>query len=354
MIKISKHLRSAGKADPDSYLKHQADLYWHALNPVKNGSYTSKSLISVVQKYRNLADNLDEDYVRDYANDDQFIALVQRDFFDDILAGSADLLKKIIVSSPEKLDLIKNDIKRRFPDDFFFALNGTRKVQSRFGILLSETIFNYPKFRSSSFCLQYLQNLSFNEVYCPYCGDKPVELVGITSTDDEEHPAKALLDLDHFFSKSEFPYFSISLFNLIPCCHTCNSTYKLTKEFGLDTHIHPYAECFDENFLFSIERTPNGRRVAISPSIPHAKDQSVTDFDLRIRYETKRKLLKIETDYKQRAKYKKPKDTKNFVDYMLKDVPLKQSEILSECHGKAKRDILRSIDVYNLLRPRIK
>ncbi|WP_156368629.1 hypothetical protein [Duganella sp. Leaf61] len=354
MIKITKHLRSAGRANPDSYLKNQADLYWDALNPTKNGSYISTSLISAVQKYRDLADNLDEDYVCDYAGGDQFIALVQRDFFDEVLAGSADLLRKIIVSPPENLDLIKNDIKNRFPDEIFFTLNGAKKVQSGFGILLSETIFNYRKFRSSAFCLRYLQNLSFNEVYCPYCGDKSVELVGITSTRDEEHPEKALLDLDHFFSKSEFPYLSISLFNLIPCCHTCNSTYKLTKEFGLDTHIHPFAECFDEHFLFSIERTLHGRKVAISPSIPNAKDLSVSDFDLRTRYETKRKLLKIETDYKQRAKYRKPKDTKNFIDYMLKDVPLKQSEILSECHGKAKRDILRSIDVYNLLRPRIK
>ncbi len=353
MIKISQHLQSAGRINPDAYLRTQADTYWQKLNPSKSGSYTPKALISAVRKYRDLADSLNAQYVLDYANDDQFVALVHRDFFDEVLAQSALLLKNIIVSDPAGLDSIKNDIKNRFPDEIFFSLGGTGKVQTDFGRLLSEKIFNYKKFRSSRFCLQYLRNLSFDEVFCPYCGYQSVELVGV-NTGSGDDPEKALLDLDHFFSKAEFPYLAISLFNLIPCCHTCNSGYKLTKEFGFDTHVHPYAESFDEHFSFSIQLTARGRRVSISSTGTSTKTQSVHDLGLDKRYEKKKKLLKLETDYKQVKRCRDRKAIENFVKYMLKDVPLTQSEIIAECLGKAKRDILRSIDAFNLLRPHIK
>jgi hypothetical protein len=352
MIKISQHLQSAGRIDPEAYLETQADTYWQKLNPSKSGSYTPTALVSVIRKYRDLAGSLNPKYVLDYANDDQFVALVHRDFFNEVLAQSALLLKNIIVSDPAGLDSIKNNIKIKFPDEIFFTLDGSSKVQTDFGKLLSEKIFNYSKFRSSRFCLQYLRSLSFDEVFCPYCGYQPVELVGVNTANGD--PEKALLDLDHFFSKAEFPYLAISLFNLIPCCHTCNSRYKLTKEFGFNTHIHPYAESFDDHFSFSIQLTPKGRRVSISSAGHSTKTQSAHDLGLAERYEKKKKLLKLETDYKQVKKCRDQKSLDDFVKYMLKDVPLTQPEIISECLGKAKRDILRSIDAFNLLRPSIK
>jgi len=354
MIKISLHLQSAGRTRPDAYLKAQARAYWQTLNPVNAGIYDPKALISLVSKYRDQAGSLDPGYVRDHANGDLFIALVHQDLFDDLLARSARLLKKIIMSDPAGLNAIKDHIKSRFPDAIFFTLDGKRKVQTDFGRLLSETVFNYRKFRSSRFCLQYLKNLSFAEVYCPYCGYNPVELVGVTPPRTGGHDQKALLDLDHFFSKAEFPYLAISLFNLIPCCHTCNSTYKLTKEFGFGTHVHPYAESFDEHFSFSLRKTSQGPRVAISAVGPSAKMQSVTDLGLKERYEAKAKLIRLETDYRKRKRYRKPAAIQGFVDFMLKDVPRTKSEIFTECLGKAKRDILRSIDADNLLRPYIK
>lgn len=59
MIKIPLHLQSAGRAKPNTFLKAQARAYWSELNPIISGSYTQKSLISTVKKYRDLADNLD-------------------------------------------------------------------------------------------------------------------------------------------------------------------------------------------------------------------------------------------------------------------------------------------------------
>ncbi|MEZ6810217.1 hypothetical protein ABL980_16800 [Pseudomonas aeruginosa] len=61
-------------------------------------------------------------------------------------------------------------------------------------------------------------------------------------------------DLDHFFPRSVFPEFSISLQNLVPACSTCNTIYKLAL-WGNGTgrqFIHPYFDAipFDEQFLF--------------------------------------------------------------------------------------------------------
>lgn len=350
MIKFSLHL-SSGQADPEAYLEAQADAYWHSLNPKDAGRYADTALVSLVKHYREKCHSLDAHYVKTYANDDRNIAIDQRAFFDHVYDQTGDFLKRIVTSKPCELDKIKDDIKRVVSDKIFYTKTGEKKTQTDFGLLLSEKIFSYRKFRASDMCLQYLTALELREAFCPYCGYEPVELVGIKpgATD----PEKALLDLDHFLSKAEFPYFAISLFNLIPCCHICNSRYKLTKEFSISTHIHPYTESFDDYFKFSIEPTPTGRKIAINTSGATAKQRSVSDFGLEARYEKKRDLLQIENDYRLFAKYSQLGRIDLFVDYMLKNVPLTQAKIIEECYGKAKRDILKQVDAHNVIKPYI-
>lgn len=77
---------------------------------------------------------------------------------------------------------------------------------------------------------------------CPYCnkeyiGNRGADIMGAT--------------LDHFFSKSEFPFFAISLYNLIPSCNTCNSVKN--KKNGLDM-ISPFDEVkLDDYVKFEYE-----------------------------------------------------------------------------------------------------
>jgi hypothetical protein len=351
LIKIPLHLSSSGQADPDAYLQAQADNYWSSLNPTDAGAYTDAALISLVKTYREKCHSLDAEYLKDYASNDQNVAALQKIFFDHIYEPSGAPLKSIITSDPNELDRIKDEIKRTVPDDIFYTTSGAKKTQTTFGKLLSENIFSYNKFRQSKVCLDYLTAIRFGDVFCPYCGYEPVELVGVTpgATD----PEKALLDLDHFLSKAEFPYFAISLFNLIPCCHICNSRYKLTKEFSTATHVHPYSESFDDHFVFTIEPTPTGKRVAINSVGANPKRRSVSDFGLNSRYETKKVLLDIEREYRSFERYVREGTVEMFVDYMLKHVPRTQSEIITECFGKAKRDILKEVDVHDVLRPHI-
>lgn len=67
---------------------------------------------------------------------------------------------------------------------------------------------------------------------CPYCNRNYIVNFDKNST---------TVELDHFYSKSEYPYLAISLYNLIPVCHTCNHK-KLDKEID----IHPYFESYND------------------------------------------------------------------------------------------------------------
>lgn len=73
---------------------------------------------------------------------------------------------------------------------------------------------------------------------CPYCNQNYTLSVG----DDTNKGLRP--DIDHFLPKSEYPYFAISIYNLIPVCKQCN-TKKGIKPFSIETHLHPYYEGID-------------------------------------------------------------------------------------------------------------
>lgn len=76
-----------------------------------------------------------------------------------------------------------------------------------------------------------------------YCTDNQNKILKV----DNEHYA-----LDHVIGKAEHPYLSLSIFNLVPCCSSCNSKFKHTKEFKIDailTKIIPSSEQYALNDL---------------------------------------------------------------------------------------------------------
>ena len=61
---------------------------------------------------------------------------------------------------------------------------------------------------------------------CPYCNRNFIN-------------QKGGIEIDHYFSKSQYPLFSLSFYNLIPCCHSCNFS-KLDKELAIEKLPNPY------------------------------------------------------------------------------------------------------------------
>lgn len=125
-----------------------------------------------------------------------------------------------------------------------------RKIQSGYEKILSsipkedhekidsaiKNIFDYSHFstkRLRRWCAYRLCS-HLNIKTCPYCNLSNEITVFEDDEGGEIRPA-----LDHFFDKATYPLFAISLGNLIPSCHHCNSTCKGAADFFVNSHLHP-------------------------------------------------------------------------------------------------------------------
>lgn len=78
---------------------------------------------------------------------------------------------------------------------------------------------------------------SMNLKVCPYCGRQKINVASISGKRDSKPP------IDHFLPKSKYPFFAVSLHNMIPCCTVCNDISNkgdfdpLDGEIGLE---NPY------------------------------------------------------------------------------------------------------------------
>jgi len=83
---------------------------------------------------------------------------------------------------------------------------------------------------------------------CPYCN------INATYTVIKEDSKKITRpEFDHFYDKATYPILALSFYNLIPSCHTCNSTLKGTDDFTDKTHLNPYSESFDKLAKFKLK-----------------------------------------------------------------------------------------------------
>jgi hypothetical protein len=119
------------------------------------------------------------------------------------------------------------------------------------GILIK--LFNYEKLTGDGF--KYTKNYTWssyklsnllNVNVCPYCNKN-----WINTVIDEEGNKVTNPQLDHYFSKSDYPLLRLSFYNLIPSCETCNTRIKKKKELDIKKHIHPYLEGFDPEYFFA-------------------------------------------------------------------------------------------------------
>ncbi|MFS1989749.1 HNH endonuclease [Vibrio splendidus] len=96
-------------------------------------------------------------------------------------------------------------------------------------------IFDYEKCIKKTLAMKLL---SESEVYvCPYCNIHNIK------SDNYENKTKRSYRpaLDHFYPKSKYPFFALSLYNLVPACGECNTTNK----GAYDTYENPYPNPFN-------------------------------------------------------------------------------------------------------------
>ncbi|WP_144507044.1 hypothetical protein [Bacillus mycoides] len=148
-----------------------------------------------------------------------------------------ELLKKL-----EKIEIVKkmNDSQ----------VEEIKKFVDKIGTIFNYDNFcnNYPKKAEKSWGAYELVKQLKVEV-CPYCNRQYITV----SEPNEDEEGRTRPQLDHFYSKTRFPYFAVSFFNLIPCCYVCNSNLKRNQEFTVDTHIHPYKNGFGDLYQFTVQ-----------------------------------------------------------------------------------------------------
>jgi len=138
-----------------------------------------------------------------------------------------DNLSKVIKGLPPQLERIKNH----------FSANEEKTALKRllnYDSWVNETgVFeNYNPYHLA-------QALSINT--CPYCNRMYTKTV-VNKTIDGEIKKITRPEFDHWFPKEKYPLLALSFYNLIPSCHTCNSSVKGDTDFTLETHIHPYVD----------------------------------------------------------------------------------------------------------------
>lgn len=354
MIKIQEHLN---RIDADKYLDFLAESLWISLNKkfkTKKG-YTTNSLIEKCKKYK--LQTKSTCYRKKYAHNNINESKRQSDFFAFLLALKSAQLKRIIVSRPIEFAAIKADIFTILqPSDLIFGGPGNYS-QTPFGLLLSNTIFNYKAFRNSDFCKDLFIKIGFDSTTCPYCNDNKLNIVKLRSDSSSATKHKAYLDLDHFYPKSHHPFFAVSFFNLVPSCHDCNSGDKGDKPFLIETHIHPYYEAFDDFYKFKISLKAllgdpiDSIEIERLPAKPH--DLTLTDLNLVDRYNNN--LLQVQNLVNYFMNYRHLIGTENekvFVEGIFNmngGIPKDRKDILKCQKGKMSRDTLKQIDITNVL-----
>lgn len=350
MIKIQLHLHEDSAESKKIIDKLEGD-HWDFLNQTMAGKPKKFKKYALISKCRNSILELgDAQHLSDHGLDADAGDKIKA-FLAAILDDHEKLLRKIVMSSPQGLVDLLPEIKKKLPNSFLYRKTKTGYAQTKAGRYLSEVIFDYGNFRSSAQCAKmFREGMNSNLFTCPYCNLNPIVVTDISDSDDNTQDT--YLDLDHFFPKSRYPYFAVSFYNLIPCCHDCNSKLKGASEYSLDKHVHPYVDNFDDLYIFKINTADYTLgKVTIEGSARQGvrKDESMDDLDLIKRY--KANIVQI-TDVVSLYKANIRNIEKNSAEYVKTfstHFSFKKHQILIRPRSKLLRDVISQIDVSNSL-----
>lgn len=159
-----------------------------------------------------------------------------------------DSFIRIITSKPEELLKIEKKLYNNI------CKVKTEKQLENLNLFL-EYIFNYETFSGEDYskcewsAYKYIKNLGVS--ICVYCNSQFTHTIFKDLGEDKSFKVRPALD--HIFPKNSHPLLSISIYNLIPSCNTCNSSLKGADEVSIEEFIHPYLEDINEIGVFTRE-----------------------------------------------------------------------------------------------------
>ena len=181
------------------------------------------------------------------------------------------------INKGNKIDDFNSDSYKKNYDELM------KKVEEMNDYL--KTIFDYSKVDAEirKKIIEY-QGLEV----CPYCNEHYLDLF---ISDDK---IKNDSEIDHFYPKSLFPLFGLSLYNFIPACKACNQTYK--KDTYYLNMIYPYNEDFGDDAKFRLRFDGTNSYVILENNSKDSKkyakiDNNIKLFKLNERYSGHKLLL---------------------------------------------------------------
>lgn len=166
----------------------------------------------------------------------------QKDFVEKLISN----LPLLLIGTPPKLksfvdslhsDYIEIASKKVYKS---YMTKGKRKKQTFAKGLLHA--IGYENYRESK--LVELSRM-LNIKVCPYCNHNFTLYIDILGKAN----MKGLFQFDHFYAKSGYPYLCMSLYNLIPCCSSCNHQKRTTQ---LELRYNPYFMAISDEFHFKV------------------------------------------------------------------------------------------------------
>lgn len=212
--------------------------------------------------YKDFGDCSLYDVIRDSAKNYTSIDIINSNKKREHVQGRMiEILKKLF---PE----IENEINNNLVENNVIEMNEfesrLKNIEKKFSLAL--TLDNFKSVLFYDIWDAYLFVLASGIRTCPYCNRQYITPI-LTSN------GKMRGTLDHFVAKNKYPYFSMSLYNLVPTCYSCNSSFKGEKEFNFKD-INPYDESMDDYIRFQAKMIINKPiRIDVKEKTLNKKDE---------------------------------------------------------------------------------
>lgn len=267
-------------------------------------------------------------------------------FFEKFLEDEFDLLFRVITSNITEIDALILEVENLM-SSLILSMNDLKED--------FEDIFKYTNWRGTQKSRWLYESLGLD--YCPYCNAEK-----IYSTKEGD----LFVEIDHYYSKAEYPYLSLSFYNLIPSCERCNGPLcKGARPFKLTSHLHPYHDDFHSKTKFLIAepilRRDDRFKIEISRLVDEERLESyISDLKLESRYNIQQvydvvlNLWEVGNSYTEEKIQECIHDdlledvnSKRDVLFYLNKIPLDDIQINNYEYGKLKFD-LASTEGFNI------
>lgn len=236
----------------------------------KKGISFGKEIVRINIKFSEITDPAQIQAIRDAFDQSEIISELCNRTVDPILLDDLD-------------SVVENDIKPLFKWCYEYLLDTAKVAGDKH--------------------LYYKELIELNDFkYCPCCG-----LIDFEDPIPENEVREAY---DHYFPKSEYPFFSVNFKNLVPLCYKCNSERKKAKNPIEDTR----------QAFYPFSSNPNDHSIDISAEleldIDHSSEAVIVNSTIQLEGEGLEN--KIETwdwlfDIKERYSSKLQRNSKSFL-----------------------------------------